>query len=75
VVSATGVRRRVERRKSGLREQPVHESGRADAPATARGRKDVMSRHVLEPAAQAIAHATSKPPFLYQLGPTDARKV
>lgn len=34
-----------------------------------------MSRHVLEPAAQAIAHATSKSPFLYELGPTDARKV
>lgn len=30
---------------------------------------------VLEPAAQAIADATSKPPFLYQLTPQEARKV
>ena len=34
-----------------------------------------MSEHVLEPAAQAIADATSKPPFLYELGPDGARKV
>ncbi|NJP95083.1 alpha/beta hydrolase [Nonomuraea sp. FMUSA5-5] len=34
-----------------------------------------MSKHVLEPAAQAIADATSKPPFLYELGPDGARKV
>ncbi|TDD46357.1 alpha/beta hydrolase [Nonomuraea terrae] len=34
-----------------------------------------MSRHVLEPAAQEIADATSKPPFLYELGPERARKV
>jgi acetyl esterase len=30
---------------------------------------------VLEPAAQAIADATSKPPFLYELGPDGARKL
>jgi acetyl esterase len=30
---------------------------------------------VLEPAAQAIADATSKPPFLYELGPEGARKL
>jgi acetyl esterase len=30
---------------------------------------------VLEPAAQEIADATSKPPFLYELGPDGARKV
>lgn len=30
---------------------------------------------VLEPAAQEIADATAKPPFLYQLGPVEARKV
>ncbi|PZG18539.1 alpha/beta hydrolase [Nonomuraea aridisoli] len=34
-----------------------------------------MSRHVLEPAAQEIADATSKPPFLYELGPERARQV
>ncbi len=30
---------------------------------------------VLEPAAQEIADATSRPPFLYELGPSGARKV
>jgi acetyl esterase len=30
---------------------------------------------VLEPAAQALADATAKPPFLYELSPGDARKV
>ena len=34
-----------------------------------------MSRHFLEPAAQEFADATSKPPFLYELGPDGARKV
>jgi acetyl esterase len=34
-----------------------------------------MSDHVLEPAAQELADATSKPPFLYELGPDGARKV
>jgi acetyl esterase len=37
-----------------------------------------MSTHptiVLEPAAQALADATAKPPYLYDLGPKDARKV
>jgi acetyl esterase/lipase len=34
-----------------------------------------MSRHVLESAAQEFAEATSKPPFLYQMTPVDARKV
>lgn len=34
-----------------------------------------MNHHVLEPAAQAIADATSNPPFLYQLGPEKARQV
>lgn len=34
-----------------------------------------MTRHTLEPAAQEIADATSKPPFLYELGPDGARKV
>ena len=34
-----------------------------------------MSMHNLEPAAQEIADATSKPPFLYELGPDGARKV
>jgi acetyl esterase/lipase len=34
-----------------------------------------MSKHILEPAAQQFADATSKPPFLYQLGPEGARKV
>jgi acetyl esterase len=34
-----------------------------------------MSKHILEPAAQEIADATSKPPFLYELGPRGARKV
>ena len=27
-----------------------------------------MNNHVLEPAAQEIADATSKPPFLYEIG-------
>ena len=34
-----------------------------------------MKRPTLEPAAQQIAEATSKPPFLYDLGPEGARKV
>lgn len=34
-----------------------------------------MTDHVLEPAAQEFADATSTPPFLYQLGPEGARKV
>ncbi|GGT43188.1 alpha/beta hydrolase [Nonomuraea spiralis] len=34
-----------------------------------------MSKYVLEPAAQAFADATAKPPFLYELGPEAARKV
>ena len=34
-----------------------------------------MNVHILEPAAQGIADATSKPPFLYELGPDGARKV
>jgi acetyl esterase/lipase len=34
-----------------------------------------MTRHVLETAAQQFADATSKPPFLYELGPEAARKV
>src|SRR5262245_2263547 len=34
-----------------------------------------MRQHTLEPAAQEIADATSKPPFVYELGPDGARKV
>nr|WP_296072151.1 alpha/beta hydrolase [uncultured Actinoplanes sp.] len=34
-----------------------------------------MTKHILEPAAREIADATSKPPFLYELGPQGARKV
>lgn len=34
-----------------------------------------MSKHVLEPAAQAVADATATPPFLYELGPDGARKA
>jgi acetyl esterase len=34
-----------------------------------------MKTHILEPAAEGIANATSKPPFLYDLGPDGARKV
>jgi acetyl esterase/lipase len=34
-----------------------------------------MSKHVLEAAAQRFADSTSKPPFLYELGPEGARKV
>jgi acetyl esterase len=34
-----------------------------------------MTRLVLEASAQGIADATSKPPFLYELGPEGARKV
>src|SRR6187455_435514 len=30
---------------------------------------------ILEPAAESLAEATSRPPFLYQLGPDGARKV
>ena len=33
-----------------------------------------MSRHILEPAAQQFADATSKPPFLYELGAEGARR-
>ena len=35
----------------------------------------VQSRIVLEPSAQAIVDATSTPPFIYELGPAQARKV
>ena len=34
-----------------------------------------MHKHILEPAAQEFAEATSQPPFLYELGPAGARKV
>jgi acetyl esterase/lipase len=34
-----------------------------------------MSKPVLEKEAQQIADATSRPPFLYELGPEGARKV
>ena len=34
-----------------------------------------MTKPTLEPAAQSIAEATSKPPFLYELGAEGARKV
>ena len=34
-----------------------------------------MTDHILEPAAQELADNTSKPPFLYELGPEGARKV
>src|SRR5262245_6988375 len=34
-----------------------------------------MNRVILEPAAQKLAEASAKPPFLYQLGPDGARKV
>ncbi len=34
-----------------------------------------MSNPILEPAAQKLADASAKPPFLYQLGPDGARKV
>jgi len=34
-----------------------------------------MTRLILEASAQSIADATSKPPFLYELGPEGARKV
>jgi acetyl esterase/lipase len=34
-----------------------------------------MNKHVLEAAAQRFADATSKPPFLYDLGPDGARKA
>jgi acetyl esterase/lipase len=34
-----------------------------------------MTTHILEAAAQDFADATSKPPFLYQLSPVDARTV
>jgi acetyl esterase/lipase len=34
-----------------------------------------MHEYILEPAAQEFADATSKPPFLYELGPDGARKV
>ena len=34
-----------------------------------------MSKPILEPEAQELAEATSKPPFLYELGPERAREV
>ncbi|MFB4308273.1 alpha/beta hydrolase [Actinomadura sp. GTD37] len=34
-----------------------------------------MGNHILEPAAQEFAEATSKPPFLYEVGAEAARKV
>src|SRR5262249_40600891 len=38
-------------------------------------RRPVMTEPVLEPAAQELADATAKPPYLYELGPDGARKV
>jgi acetyl esterase/lipase len=35
----------------------------------------VVSKPILEPAAQELADATANPPFLYELGPEGARKV
>jgi len=35
----------------------------------------VQSRIVLEPSAQAILDATSTPPLVYELEPSEARKV
>jgi acetyl esterase/lipase len=37
--------------------------------------RTIMREHILEPAAQEFADATSKPPFLYRLRPEGARKV
>jgi hypothetical protein len=37
--------------------------------------KSLMTKQTLEPAAQEIADATSKPPFQYQVGPDAAQKV
>jgi acetyl esterase len=34
-----------------------------------------MNEHILEPAAQELADATSEPPYLYELGPDGARKA
>ncbi|MFF3920310.1 alpha/beta hydrolase [Streptomyces sp. NPDC001852] len=34
-----------------------------------------MTKPILEPAAQEVADASAKPPFLYELGPEGARKV
>ncbi len=34
-----------------------------------------MNEHILEPAARELAEATSKPPFLFELGPGGARQV
>src|SRR6516164_6183632 len=50
----------------------------AQAMSRLRARSTVMttaSPIVLEPAAQQVADAFSKPPFLYQMTPADARKV
>ena len=35
----------------------------------------ITTNLILEPEAQKIADVTSKPPFLYELGPGGARKV
>lgn len=43
-------------------------------PNTSEGHAD-MSKPILEPAAQELADATSRPPFLYELGTEGARKV
>ncbi|WP_374204961.1 alpha/beta hydrolase [Pseudonocardia sp. WMMC193] len=43
--------------------------------ATARNAGAVTDKPVLEPAAQDFADATSKPPFLYDLGPVEGRKT
>ena len=45
------------------------------AEAQGRSAMAVQSRIVLEPSAQGIVDATSKPPFLYELEPPRARKV
>ena len=46
---------------------------RLSSPPTTKG--TIMNAHILDPEAQAIADATSTPPFLYQLGAEGARKV
>src|SRR5262245_6143948 len=56
-----------------------HRGERAPRGATlhrdASRRESPMSKHTLERAAEELAEATSKPPFVYELGPDGARKV
>ena len=84
-VARRAPRRALRRDRGRAARQPRHprrggQPRAARVPPRARGRHRVsamavQSAIVLEPSAQGIVDATSKPPFLYELEPAAARKV